>query len=227
MEEDRSESTCWTCFLREVECDGAVPACSTCDAVNLQCDGYEKKPEWIDHPEKKRRRVEVIKDIIRRQRKRNWTVDSFISPPNSSRSVRVRAATIPPTNLSLSPESTLPELPPLWTAGGFGETIEFDAMHTFTLNSDFPLATSIAPFALLPTSVPQEGQELYDVEAETISAEVPTISCPPQQLHKVGFSSASTSKSWVSINSEEAELLLHYTVPCKTCLPSSACCTPF
>lgn len=42
----KSETPCWTCRRRRVQCDGALPLCQKCQKAGKECLGYKKPLVW-------------------------------------------------------------------------------------------------------------------------------------------------------------------------------------
>lgn len=59
----RSRSGCFTCRLRRKKCDETRPVCRACRHLNVDCE--YKRPQWWQHPERRKKHKEVIKEIIR------------------------------------------------------------------------------------------------------------------------------------------------------------------
>lgn len=42
----KSETPCWTCRRRRVQCDGVIPTCQKCKKAGKECLGYKKPLVW-------------------------------------------------------------------------------------------------------------------------------------------------------------------------------------
>ena len=81
----RSRSGCFTCRLRRKKCDESRPVCRACRHLNVECE--YKRPQWWQHPDRRRKHKETIKEIIR-QTKLN-------EKPSQKQNV-ITAPTMPP-----------------------------------------------------------------------------------------------------------------------------------
>jgi hypothetical protein len=66
-------SGCWTCKLREVDCDGKRLRCLKCEDCGLVCEGYGSKPLWMDDGQVQQdylQRLESIADYNSRRKGR-------------------------------------------------------------------------------------------------------------------------------------------------------------
>lgn len=72
MPEQRTASGCWTCRLRRLKCDEGQGKCNQCTRQGIPCAGYSReKPDWKDGAAKEAEKLETIKNLISRKRKRD------------------------------------------------------------------------------------------------------------------------------------------------------------
>ena len=134
----QENSSCWTCILRQQECDEVRPTCGVCDEVGLSCDGYDERPDWVDHLDQKRRRREVVRDIVRRNLERRGSTRRQDAP-------QLKPSHGSTPNMSTFKKSTRPN------RSASASILPLDDQHFFTAAADLGRTQGIEPTPEFPT----------------------------------------------------------------------------
>ena len=218
---------CWTCRLRETQCDSTAPFCRSCALVGIHCDGYSAEPAWLNSPDRKRRRLATIQDIIRRSNgqvpppvRRTPDIFEFIqSSPNHDLGTPWQSSDLPPPSLDRYPDvgdlaeentitATLPSL--RMTPGSFSELL----VHDFSIPLEsLPLSpTLVSPTLVSPTLVSPGGKEAEFSSGEVVDhTQSWSLGNPEASMSLlVTECYCSISEKWSDLCIHQSSIMAHY-----------------
>ena len=220
------DSACWTCQLRDVKCDRGSSCCMTCDAVGISCAGYDEKPDWIDDLNQRKRRVNVIKDIVRRHTERKRTKERQTRAKLRSAGIARPALTgsVASSSHNHDASQNLAESPsyPASTLTSSGssrfsteegpdilQSVTLDTSSLDRLERPPQSVTSASQIFCSPVLFWNSGSEDCDD-----SYDIPKLASPVpsevQHIIQTGDGSLLASASCKTLSLEQAELFVHY-----------------